>query len=115
MSARGGEPDRWRPDHTALASGLSSLALAGVSALTRALVTGSPADDAARSSWVAAVFALVSLAGFGLSGLAIWSAVKAWLREDALSVPARWGAALGLAAMVVVAAIGPCGPQSCPR
>jgi hypothetical protein len=103
------------PDQTALASGLSGLALAAISALTRALVTGSLADGAARSSWAAAVFALVSLAGFGLGGLAIWSAVKAWLREDALSVPARWGATLGLAAILVVAAIGPCGPQSCPR
>jgi hypothetical protein len=58
---------------------------------------------------------LVSLAGFALGVLAIWSAIKAWLRDDALSVPARWGAALGLAAMLLVAAIGPCGPQSCPR
>jgi hypothetical protein len=103
------------PDRTALASGLSGLAMAAISALTRALVTGSPADGATRSSWAAAVFALVSLAGFGLGVLAIWSAVKAWLRDDALSVPARWGAALGLAAMLFVAAIGHCGPQSCPR
>jgi hypothetical protein len=107
--------DRWRPDQTALASGLSGLALAAISTLTRALVTGSLADGAAPSSWAAVAFALVSLAGFGLGVLAIWSAVKAWLRDDALSVPARWGAALGLAAMLLVAAIGPCGPQSCPR
>jgi uncharacterized membrane protein len=46
--------------------------------------------------------------------LAIWSAIKAWLRQDVLTVPARWGAALGLAAMLFVAATGPCGPQSCP-
>jgi hypothetical protein len=102
------------PDRTALASGLSGLALAAVSALTRALVTGSLTDGATRSSWAAAVFALVSLASFGLGVLAIWSAVKAWLRDDALSVPARWGAALSLAAMLFVTAIGPCGPQSCP-
>jgi uncharacterized membrane protein len=103
------------PDQTALASGLSGLALAAMSALTRALVTGSLADGATRSSWAAVVFALVSLAGFGLGVLAVWSAVKAWMREDALSVPARWGGALGLATMLFVAAIGPCGPQSCPR
>jgi hypothetical protein len=103
------------PDQTALASGLSGLALAASSALTRALVTGSLADGAVRSAWAAAVFALVSLAGFGLGMLAVWSAVKAWLRDDALSVPARWGAALGLAAMLFVAVIGHCGPQSCPR
>jgi hypothetical protein len=102
------------PDQTALVSGLSGLTLAASSTLTRALLTGL-ADGAARSSWAAAVFALVSLAGFGLGVLAIWSAVKAWLRDDALSVPARWGAALGLAAILFVAAIGPCGPQSCPR
>jgi uncharacterized membrane protein len=104
-------PERWRPDQTALASGLGGLALAAISILTRALVTG----GAARSSWAAVVFALVSLAGFALGVLAIWSAIKAWLRDDTLSVPARWGAALGLAAMLLVAAIGPCGPQSCPR
>jgi hypothetical protein len=102
------------PDRTALASGLSGLALAGLSALVRALVAGRLADGVARPPWVAPVFALASLAGFGLGVLAIWSAVKAWLREDALSVPACWGAALGLAAMLFVAAIGPCGPQSCP-
>jgi hypothetical protein len=115
MSACGGEPGRWRPDRTALAAGLSGVALAAISALTRALVTGTLADGAARSAGAAAVFALVSLAGLGLGVLAIWSAVKAWLRDDALSVPARWGAALGLAAILFVAAIGPCGPQSCPR
>jgi hypothetical protein len=103
------------PDQAALAWGLSGLALAATSLLTRALVTGSLVDGAARPSWAAVVFALVSLAGFGLGGLAIWSAVKAWLHDDALSVPARWGAALGLAAMLFVAAVGPCGPQSCPR
>jgi hypothetical protein len=103
------------PDQAALASGLSGLALAATSILTRALVTGSMVDGAARPSWAAAVFALVSLAGFGLGVLAVWSAVKAWLRDDALSVPARWGAALGLATMLLVVAIGPCGPQSCPR
>jgi uncharacterized membrane protein len=107
--------DRWRPDQTALASGLSGLALAAISTLTRALVTGSLAGGAARSSWAAVAFALVSLAGFALGVLAIWSAIKAWLRDDTLSVPARWGAGLGLAAMLLVAAIGPCGPQSCPR
>jgi hypothetical protein len=103
------------PDRTALASGLSGLALAAISVPARALLAGSLADRAARPTWAALVFALASLAGFGLGVLAIWSAVKAWLREDALSVPARWGAALGLAAILLVGAIGPCGPQSCPR
>ena len=103
------------PDRTALASGLSGLALAAISALTRALVADSLADGATRSAWPAAAFALGSLAGFGLGVLAIWSAVKAWLRDDGFSVPARWGAGLGLAAMLFVAAVGHCGPQGCPR
>jgi hypothetical protein len=102
------------PDRTALASGLSGLALAAISALVRALVAGGLANGAARPAWAAPVFALASLAGFGLGVLAIWSAIKAWLRDDALSIPARWGAALGLAAILFVGAIGPCGPQSCP-
>jgi hypothetical protein len=101
------------PDWTALASGLSGLALVTISDRVRALVAGSLVGGA-RPAWAAVVFALGSLAGFGLGGLAIWSAVKAWLRDDALSVPGRWGAALGLAAMLFVAATGPCGPQSCP-
>jgi uncharacterized membrane protein len=101
------------PDRTALTSGLSGLALAAISTLTRALVAGSLIGGATRPAWAAAMFALVSLAGFGLGVLAIWSAVKAWLRDDALSVPARWGAALGLVAMLFVAATGPCGPHSC--
>jgi uncharacterized membrane protein len=50
----------------------------------------------------------------GLGVLAVWSAVKAWLRDDALSAPARWGAGLGLVAVLFVAATGSCGPQSCP-
>jgi hypothetical protein len=99
------------PDRTALASGLSGLALAAISALVRALVAGSLAGGA---TWAAVVFALVSLAGLGFGVLAIWSAAKAWLRDDALSVPARWGAALGLAAILFVAATGSCGPHSCP-
>ena len=115
MSASGGERRGWCPDRTALVSGLSGFALAAISGLTKALVTGTLADGVARSSWAAAVFALVSLAGLGLGALAIWSAVKAWLRDDALTVPARWGAALGLAAILFVAAVGSCGPQSCLR
>src|SRR5262245_45728459 len=101
------------PDRTALASGLIGLALTTSSALVRALVTGNLPGGAAPT-WAVAVFALVSLAGFGSGVLAIWSAVKAWLRNDVLSVPARWGAALGLAAMLFVVATGPCGSRSCP-
>ena len=97
------------PDRTSLASGLSGLALAAISALVRALAGG-----VSRPVWAAVVLALVSLTGFGLGVLAIWSAIKAWLRDDALSVAGRWGAALGLAAMLFVVATGPCGQQSCP-
>jgi uncharacterized membrane protein len=101
------------PDRVALASGLSGLALAATSALVRAVVVGSSAGGAPRPP-LAAVFAVVSLASFGLGVLAVWSAVKAWLRDDALSAPARWGAGLGLVAVLFVAATGSCGPQSCP-
>ena len=101
------------PDRTALAAGVSGLALTAISALVRAVAAGGSAGGATRPA-LAAVFALVSLASLGLGVLAVWSAVKAWLRDDALSVPARWGAGLGLLAVVLVAATGSCGPHSCP-
>ena len=102
------------PDRTALASGLSGLALAAFSALVRALVAGSQAGGAARPAWLTLMLLLINLTGFGLGVFGIWSAIKAWLRQDVLSVPARWGAALGLATMLLVVATGPCGAQSCP-
>lgn len=102
------------PDRTSLNSGLSGLVLATISALVRALVAGLGSGRGASPTWVVVVFAALSLSGFFLGVLAIWSAIKAWLRDDALSVPARWGAALGLAAMLFVVATGPCGSRSCP-
>jgi hypothetical protein len=116
VSGRGREPGR-PPDRTALASGLSGLALATISAVTRAAVGSRLAGDPTSSAGppgVVLVFASVSVAGFLLGVLAIWSAVKAWLRDDLLSPPARWGGALGLAAMLFVVAVGPCGSQGCP-
>ena len=53
------------------------------------------------------------MVGFFLGVLAFWSAVKSWLRDDLLSLRARWGAALGMAAMFLVVAVGPCGPHGC--
>ena len=107
------------PDRTAFAAGVSGLALAASAALVRPLVTGPIPEDAARAAQVPftldrVALAAVSLVGFFLGVLAIWSAVKAWLREDLLSPPARWGAGLGVAGMLLVVAIGPCGPQGCP-
>jgi uncharacterized membrane protein len=102
------------PDRAALASGVSGLALTAVSALLRAVVGGGSAGGTPRPALAVAVFALVSLASLGLGVLAVWSAVKAWLRDDALSIPARWGAGLGLVVVVLVAATGSCGPHSCP-
>jgi uncharacterized membrane protein len=103
------------PDRAALASGLSGLVLAAVSAVPWAAIArrlaGSPGG--ADPSWATLIFALGSLAGFCLGVLAIWSAVKAWLRQDGLTPPARWGAALGAAAMLLVVALGPCGPTGC--
>ena len=97
------------PDRTALAAGVSGLASAATSAVTRAVV----ADDAAPFTLATLVFATVSMIGFFLGVLAVWSAIKAWLRDDHLSLRARWGAGLGMAAMLLVVAVGPCGPVSC--
>jgi hypothetical protein len=101
------------PDRTALSAGTAGLALAASSAVTRAAVTEDPAGAAAPFSLATLVFATVSMVGFFLGVLAVWSAVKAWLRDDHLSLRARWGAGLGMAAMFLVVAVGPCGPVSC--
>jgi hypothetical protein len=106
------------PDRTAFAAGVGCLALTASAAVARALagnpvpgdVTGAPVPVTLGGL----VLAAVSLAGFFLGVLAIWSAVKAWLRDDLLSPAARWGAVLGMAGMVLVVAVGPCGPQGCP-
>jgi hypothetical protein len=103
------------PDRTALAAGGSGLALVASSAVTRAVVVTDPAPGAPIPVTLPTlVFAAVSMAGFLLGVLAVWSAVKAWLGDDLLSTRARWGGALGMAAMLLVVAVGPCGPQGCP-
>jgi len=102
------------PDRTALAAGLGGLTAAASSAVTRALVTDQVAGAPVRATLPTLVFAAVSMVGFLLGVLAVWSAVKAWLRDDLLSPRARWGGALGMAAMLLVVAVGPCGPQGCP-
>jgi hypothetical protein len=93
---------------------MSGLALAASSAVTRAVVTdhvpGTPVPFTPATLGLAAV----GMVGFFLGVLAIWSAIKSWLREDLLSLRARWGAALGAAAMLLVVAVGPCGPPGCP-
>lgn len=102
------------PDRTALAAGLSGLALAAASAATRAAVGDRVAGTSDQFTLATVAFATVSVVGFFLGVLAIWSAIKAWLRDDRLSVRARWGAALGAGAMLLVVALGPCGPHGCP-
>jgi hypothetical protein len=93
---------------------MSGLALAASSAVTRAVVTDHVPGTPVPFTLATLGFAAVSMAGFFLGVLAIWSAIKSWLREDLLSLRGRWGAALGAAAMVLVVAVGPCGPPGCP-
>jgi hypothetical protein len=104
------------PDRTALAAGMSGLASAAFSAATRALIGGGrpPPGTSVPATPATLVFATLSMAGFFLGVFAIWSAVKAWLRDDYFSPRARLGAVLGAGAMLVVVATGPCGPQGCP-
>lgn len=102
------------PDRTALSAGTAGLALAASSAVTRAVVTDHVPGTPVPFTLATLGFAAVSMVGFFLGVLAIWSAIKSWLRDDLLSLRARWGAALGAAAMVLVVAVGPCGPPGCP-
>jgi hypothetical protein len=106
------------PDRTALAAGASGLISAASAAVTRALVVGpmpgTPPDAPAPFTLPTLVFAAVSMIGFFLGVLAIWSAIKAWLRDDFINPRARLGIALGVGAMLIVVATGPCGPQGCP-
>jgi len=78
------------PDRTALAAGASGLISAASAAATRALVVGrvpgTPSDAPAPFTPATLVFAAVSMIGFLLGVLAIWSAIKAWLRDDLLSL-----------------------------
>jgi hypothetical protein len=81
--------------------------LAASSAVTRAVVTEHVPGTPVPFTLATLGFAAVSMVGFFLGVLAIWSAIKSWLREDLLSLRARWGATLGAAAMVLVVAVGP--------
>jgi hypothetical protein len=102
------------PDRTALSAGTAGLALAASSAVTRAVVTDHVPGTPVPFTLATLGFAAVSMVGFFLGVLAIWSAIKSWLRDDLLSLRGRWGAALGAAAMLLVVAVGPCGPSGCP-
>jgi hypothetical protein len=92
---------------------MSGLALAAASAVTRAVATDHVPGTPVPFTLATLGFAVGSMVGFFLGVLAIWSAIKSWLRDDLLSLRARWGASLGAAAMLLVVAVGPCGPPGC--
>jgi hypothetical protein len=73
-------------------------------------VTGGRPDP----SWGWALFALVSVAGLCFGVFAIWSGLKAWLRDDVMSAEAKVGVFLGFVTILFVVALGPCGPTACP-
>ena len=117
MSARGADPGERPPDRTALVSGVSGLALAAISAVPWATVVTRLAGHSGptRVTRAELVFTLlVSVTGLFLGVFAVWSAIKAWLRQDFLPPRARLGFGLGLATMAVVVAVGPCGSHGCP-
>jgi hypothetical protein len=93
------------------------LALAATSAVPWAAIVTRLAGHSGptRVTRAELVFTLVvSLTGLFLGVFAVWSAIKAWLRQDVLTPRARLGLGLGLATMAVVVAVGPCGSHGCP-
>ncbi|HYN17542.1 MAG TPA: hypothetical protein VEY96_05595 [Actinomycetes bacterium] len=66
--------------------------MAASSAVTRAVVTDHVPGTPVPFTLATLGFAAVSMVGFFLGVLAIWSAIKSWLRDDLLSLRARWGA-----------------------
>lgn len=102
------------PDRASLRSGAGGLALVGLSAVPWGRVAAGLLGGPAEPSWGRPLFVVVSVAGFCLGVFAVWSAIKAWLREDVMSTTAKWGMTLGLVTMLSVVALGPCGPTSCP-
>jgi hypothetical protein len=102
------------PDRTAVSAGAGGLAMVGLAAVpwgrVTAGLTGGPPDP----SWSWPLFALVSLTGLCFGVFAMWSGLKAWLRDDVLSAKAKVGIALGFVTILFVIALGPCGPAACP-
>jgi hypothetical protein len=101
------------PDRTALAAGVGGLAATAASAVTRAVVAREVPGATAPFTVATLALATISMVGFFLGVLAVWSAIKAWLRDDHLNLRARWGAGLGMAARLLGVGFGPCGPVSC--
>jgi hypothetical protein len=102
------------PDRAALTSGAGGLALAGLSAVPWGRVNAGLFGGPAEPTWGWSLFALVSVVGFCFGVFAVWSAFKSWLRHDVMSAEARWGVTLGMATILFVVALGPCGPSRCP-
>ena len=102
------------PDRTAVRAGVGGLALAGLAAVPWGRVTAGVTGGRPDPSWSWPLFALASVAGFCFGVFAIWSAIKAWLRDDVMSTEAKVGVFLGFVTILFVVALGPCGPTACP-
>jgi drug/metabolite transporter (DMT)-like permease len=102
------------PDRTAVRAGVGGLALAGLAAVPWGRVTAGVTGGRPDPSWSWPLFALASVVGFCFGVFAIWSAIKAWLRDDVMSTEAKVGVFLGFVTILFVVALGPCGPTACP-
>jgi hypothetical protein len=100
-------------DRTAVNAGAGGLVLVSLSAVPWGRVAAGLTGGPSNPSWGWSLFRLVSVVGFCFGLFAIWSAIKSWLSEDALSGTAKLGIALGAVTILFVVSLGPCGPATC--